>query len=97
MKSINDYVLQAIENLSEGSLSEEDLEKELKKAEAITKLAEVSIKDKEADTKKAEVDNRKTEMFIKVKMMKAQITGEVPDFDSIPLQLTTSKKEEAND
>lgn len=31
MKNINDYVLQAIENLSDGSLSEEDLEKELKK------------------------------------------------------------------
>jgi len=91
MSKINDYVLQTIEKLQNDGLSDEELEKELKKAEAITKLAECSIKDKEADVKNQEQKNRKAEMFIKVKMMKAQITGEAPDFDSMPLLLSDSK------
>lgn len=95
MKTINDYVLQAIEEIS--NATDEELEQKIKKGETIGKLAEVSIKDKEAETKNKELENRKTEMFIKVKMMKAQLTGEVPNFDGMPLQLTTSKQGENND
>ena len=58
-KTVNDYVLEQLERLSNSKLKGEELKNELEKAEAVSKLAKVSIEDKEADIKSKELDVKK--------------------------------------
>lgn len=58
-KTVNDYVLEQLERLSNSKLKGEELKNELEKADAVSKLAKVSIEDKEADIKSKELDVKK--------------------------------------
>lgn len=58
-KPANYYVLEEMERLSNPKLKGEELKNELEKAEALSKLAKVSIEDKEADIKLKELDVKK--------------------------------------
>ncbi len=54
--TVDDYVLEQLERLSDPELSNEELETELKRSDAISKLAKCSIENKEADIKSAELE-----------------------------------------
>ena len=58
-KTVNDYVLEQLERLNDPKLKGENLQNELQKAEAVSKLAKVSIESKEADIKDKELDVKK--------------------------------------
>ena len=58
-KKVKDYVLEQLERLNDPKLKGENLQNELQKAEAVSKLAKVSIEDKEADIKSKELDVKK--------------------------------------
>ena len=58
-KTVNDYVLEQLERLSNSKLKGEELKNELEKADAVSKLAKVSIENKEADIKSKELDVKK--------------------------------------
>ena len=58
-KTVNDYVLEQLERLNDPKLKGEKLQDELQKAEAVSKLAKVSIESKEADIKDKELDVKK--------------------------------------
>lgn len=57
--TIDDYLLEQLERLSEPDLSDEELEAEIKRSEAISKLAKCSIENKEADIKSQELGVKK--------------------------------------
>lgn len=58
-KTVNDFVLEQLERLSNPELKGDSLKDELSKAEAVSKLAKVSIENKEADIKNKELDVKK--------------------------------------
>ena len=58
-KNVNDYVLEQLERLNNPDLKGEKLKEELSKADAVSKLAKVSIENKEADIKSKELDVKK--------------------------------------
>ena len=67
--TVNDYLLEQLERLNSDDLSPEALEKELKRADAITKLAKTSIESQEADIKREELE-------VKKEIIKVQYNGE---------------------
>ena len=53
LNDLNNYLFEQIENINDEDLSEEQLEKTIKKTEAVTKVAETIIKNNELQLKAA--------------------------------------------
>lgn len=76
--SIDDYVLQLLEELNSEDLSAENVDAVIKKIDATAKIATVSIEKQKADAQVMEAENRKLEIETKRGLIVAQITGKVP-------------------
>jgi hypothetical protein len=74
-KTVNDYVLEMMEKLSDDSLKGEDLKDALAKSEQITKLARTAIESEEIKIKDKEVNNRTEELEVKKMLINAQFNG----------------------
>lgn len=55
LTDLNDHLFMALERLNDDSLSEEELEKELKRSEAISKVADVIVKNANTQLKAYEL------------------------------------------
>ena len=58
-KTINDYVLEQLEKISNTTSTGTNLKEELLKAETVSKLAKISIEEREAEIKSKELDMKK--------------------------------------
>lgn len=76
--TIDDYVLQLLEELNEEEISAENVDTVIKKIDATAKIATVSIEQKKAEAQIMEAENRKLEIETKRGLIVAQITGKVP-------------------
>lgn len=76
--SIDDYVLQLLEELNSEDLSAENVDAVIKKIDATAKIATVSIEKQKADAQILDAENRRLEIETKRGLIVAQITGDVP-------------------
>lgn len=58
-KTINDYVLEQLEKISNTTSTGTNLKEELLKAKTVSKLAKISIEEREAEIKSKELDMKK--------------------------------------
>ena len=74
-KTVNDYVLEMMEKLSDDNLKGDELKTALAKSEQITKLARAAIDSEEIKIKDKEVNNRSEELEVKKMLINAQFNG----------------------
>jgi len=76
LTDLNDYLFQQMKKLSDNSLSKEEINQEIKKAEAITNIADSIIKNGELALKTAVVMSKMGKQNQNLPMMLTNKTGE---------------------
>ena len=74
-KTINDYVMEMMEKLSNDDLTGEELKDAIAKSEQITKLARAAIDSDELKIKDKDTENRSKELEVKKMLIQAQFEG----------------------